>query len=112
MPFYLIVLLVLGAPLSADFWSKMFNVKVVNDTKEDMYKYGYQNGYYDVKNHTGRDGRISVQKETDIYFNRGYMQGVYDAQIENGNTIIIYEPKMMVIPNKVYYDENRIELIQ
>lgn len=112
MRFYLSILLLLGTPLSADFWSKMFNVKVVNDTKEDMYEYGYQNGYYDAKNHTGRDGRIAVNKKTDMYYNNGYIKGFNDAQIEEGKLIIIYEPKVIMIPTKRLYDDDRIELIQ
>lgn len=112
MPFYLIVLLLLGTPLSADFWSKMFNVKVVNDTKEDMYEYGYQNGYYDAKNHIGRDGRIIVDKKTDVYYNNGYVKGFNDAQIEEGKVLIIYESKMIVVPKREFYDDSRIELIQ
>lgn len=91
----------------ADIWSKMFNVKVVNDTKEDQFEYGYQNGFNDAKNNNGRDGRIAVQKESDMYYNRGYEQGYYEALMKNSDVAVIYEPKAVIIRERMHnpYDE-------
>lgn len=101
--------------LHADFWSKLVDVKVVKNTPQDMYEYGYRTGYGDAQNTNNE------RYTNDNNYNKGYRDGYIQGVVTKDGYVIVEQPsrrhydnyennRVIIIDRN--YDPNRVELIR